>query len=350
MKLDSVVSLKAALNEELQRPAAITPHVFVRAGGPAARTASFAERIDAVHTRRPESASVALGVAPGKNSRDFRLGARVQVAGSAGRRLAEELVRRARGEADVRVVPDIRKRVRTPGWFRRRRRPLEAGVSCGHFQITAGTLGFVAEDQHAYYALSNNHVLANVNAGAPGDPVVQPGPDDHRAAQPVSPKTLIGVLDRYVPISFQRANVVDCAVAALLPDLQFYVGWTEAIPGVVRGVKPVSVADLGRPVSKAGRTTGVTRGTITQVNVDRLQVDLGDREEKIATFSDQIEVEGDDGRPFSDAGDSGSLIVDRDGYGRALLFAGGRDDQGRDLTFANLLSVVLQKLGVTLVL
>jgi hypothetical protein len=43
--------------------------------------------------------------------------------------------------------------------------------------------------------------------------------------------------------------------------------------------------------------------------------------------------------------------VDRNSYARALLFAGGSEEgTNRDLTFANLLTVVLQKLGVTLAL
>jgi len=353
MKLDSVLSLKEELSEAFVRGPLIVPRVFARAAGPAAsRSDAFAARLEGTHTRRPESAQVALGVASGKSARDYRLGARVQVAGRGGARLAGELSRRARGEADVRIVPRVAKRkAPRPSWFRARRRPLEAGLSVGHFAITAGTVGFIVEDRHAYYVLSNNHVLADVNHGEPGEPVVQPGPFDQRASRKVSERTLIGVLDRFVPISFLRSNVVDAALAALAPEMEFYAGWTEALPGVVRGAKPVTVGDLGRPVSKAGRTTGVTHGRITQVNVDRLRVDMGDEDqEKTALFSDQIEVEGDR-RSFSDGGDSGSLIVDRDGYARALLFAGGEEEgTGRDLTYANLLDVVLEKLGVTLVL
>jgi hypothetical protein len=178
---------------------------------------------------------------------------------------------------------------------------------------------------------------------------VQPGPLDIGRKKP-RPQHLVAVLDRFIPISFQRANVVDCAVAELLPDLEFFAGWTEALPGLVRGVKEVTVDDLGRPVAKAGRTTGVREGTITQVNIDRLGVDMGDLTERIALFSDQIEVEGTT-RAFSAGGDSGSLIVDTDGFARALLFAGGEEEgTGRDLTYANQLRTVLQKLGVELTL
>ena len=351
MRLDSVLELKQRLHALLATAAPSVPEPLARAAGPIARMEAFAGRLDAVHTRRPASVSVAFGVSAGRNARDFRLGARVQVAGPAARTLAERIRREAKGESDVRIVPHVRRRrAPTPAWFRKRRRPLEAGLSIGHFAITAGTLGAIVEDPDACYVLSNNHVLADVNRAAPGDPVVQPGPLDVRAGRAVSPATLVGVLDRFVPISFQRSNVVDCAVAELLPGIEFYAGWTEAIPGVVKGVAPVTLDDLGRPVAKAGRTTGVTRGRITQVNVDRLKVDMGDDgRPRIALFSDQIEVEGER-RAFSDGGDSGSLIVDGAGFGRALLFAGGEEEEtGRDLTYANALTTVLQKLGVGLV-
>ena len=85
--------------------------------------------------------------------------------------------------------------------------------------------------------------------------------------------------------------------------------------------------------------------------MDRLRVDMGDKEPRIALFSDQIEVEGTGSKAFSDGGDSGSLIVGTNGFAYALLFAGGPEEEtGRDLTYANQLHIVLQKLGVALAL
>ncbi len=40
---------------------------------------------------------------------------------------------------------------------------LGPGGSCGHYNISAGTLGGFVEDEDNYYILSNNHVLANSN-------------------------------------------------------------------------------------------------------------------------------------------------------------------------------------------
>jgi len=345
MRLTSVNNLKEELRSDPDLPMA-----FARRVGVKRVTRRFAARLDDAHVRQPKSADVAFGISKGKRKGDYLLSARIQIVRGA-RQLAENIVNRSRGECDVRIVRKVNKRQAPPAsYFRRRQRPLEAGLSTGVIipgVRHAGTLGFIVEDEDAYYALSNNHVYADVNQSQPGDPVTQPGTLDRTASQ----QTLIGVLDRYVPISFRRSNTVDCAVAEIFSDLEFWAGWTEALPGVVTGVRKVTVDDLGRTVRKAGRTTGVTEGTITSVSVDRLRVNMGTaRKPKIAQFSDQIEVIGKDGQMFSTSGDSGSLIVDNTGKAVALLFAGGADDDGVDITFANRIETVLSKLGVSLTL
>jgi hypothetical protein len=347
MKLASVRELKEELKQKPQ-----LPRVYAAAfATPRAMTAA----LDETHTRSPRHNLVSLGVAAGGSGRHFRLGIRIHVAERAkALAMAQELTRAARGECDLRIVPRVAKRVSpSPEWFAKRRRPLEAGISIGHFRITAGTLGFFVGDDDGVYILSNNHVLADVNRGQPGDPILQPGPYDERRARgrKLRQEDVVGVLDRFVPISFSRSNVVDCAIAEIFKDVERVDGRTRAIRKRVKGTKPVTVDDLHLPVFKAGRTTGITRGRITQVEVDRLRVDMGDgSRQRTALFSDQFEVEGPSPRRrFSAAGDSGSLIVDAQGFARGLLFAGGPDSRGNDLTYAGQIEVVLKKLGVTLV-
>ena len=67
-------------------------------------------------------------------------------------------------------------------------RPAPGGVSIGHINITAGTLGCLVKKNNEVFILSNNHVLANSNNGQIGDPILQPGkydggsyPNDHIA-------------------------------------------------------------------------------------------------------------------------------------------------------------------------
>ncbi len=55
-------------------------------------------------------------------------------------------------------------------------RPVPCGVSCGHVDITAGTIGAMAVlNNNRLVFLSNNHVLANENDAHKGDHIIQPG-------------------------------------------------------------------------------------------------------------------------------------------------------------------------------
>jgi len=92
---------------------------------------------------------------------------------------------------DVIQVGDLRPlQSRTDRW-----RPAPGGVSIGHYQITAGTLGCVVRDRNSgeRLILSNNHVLANSNDASPGDPILQPGPADGGQAA----NDRIGQLERF---------------------------------------------------------------------------------------------------------------------------------------------------------
>ncbi len=227
---------------------------------------------------------------------------------------------------------------------RMRLRPAPGGISVGHFRITAGTLGGLARGRTAprinrLMILSNNHVLANSNAAAIGDCVAQPGPIDGGRC----PADQVAVLERFVPINFAGgANVVDCATAWAWPDrvrreLMYISGGVTRLFRV--GATPVAAA-RGMLVGKSGRTTQLTRGTITAVGV-AINVNYGGR---IARFVDQIAIRAAAG-DFSRGGDSGSLIWTWDTR-RApvgLLFAGGGGT-----TFANRITRVLAALDIQL--
>ena len=57
-------------------------------------------------------------------------------------------------------------------------RPAPGGVSIGHINITAGTLGCLVLKGGELFILSNNHVLADSNQGKKGDAIIQPGKHD----------------------------------------------------------------------------------------------------------------------------------------------------------------------------
>ena len=92
-------------------------------------------------------------------------------------------------------------------------------------------------------------------------------------------------------------------------------------------------------VMKNGRTTQATQGVITAIGVNNVSVNYRPR---VAVFNNQIFIRGIGFSPFSQPGDSGSIIVTaqtRQPVG--LLFAGGPSH-----TVANALSDVIPALGI----
>lgn len=349
MHLDSAREVKAALLKEYMKPVVSTRALLER-GAVAARTAKkvsasqWALRTVAARSVAGVDAvqrSVALGVTR-KGPKDFSLAVRIQSRALEKNPMVEAFVQKAKGEADVRYVGRIVKR--QTSWTQERLRPLLIGGSIGHFRITAGTLGCFVRTRAATATriLSNNHVLADENAGRKGDTVLQPGRYDGGTKG----KDGVGTLHGFIRLSRTSTNFVDAALAALRDGIDFD-GTTLQGVGTLSGLGP-AVIDLDAPVAKVGRTTQDTRGRVTAFELDNLIVgyDIGN-----LRFDNQIEIEGAGEGPFSQGGDSGSVIVDADTQAVALLFAGG--DQGGSnnmgLTYANPIHTVLDELEVDLV-
>jgi hypothetical protein len=223
-----------------------------------------------------------------------------------------------------------------------RHRPLVAGISIGHRDITAGTLGyfarFVKASNDEVLILSNNHVLANVNKARRNDPIYQPGPFDGGTR-----RDSVARLARYVRMATdgRTANRVDAAVATVrnIPHQTRLLSLGVA-KGVVR-------ARLGTKVQKEGRTTGVTQGEVDDISVDTA-VGMDDFDPRIvAVFENQIRIMASaPSRIFSAGGDSGSLIITRPRKKAvALLFAGPQDNS---YTLANPIQAVLEELEISL--
>lgn len=219
---------------------------------------------------------------------------------------------------------------------RQRHRPVPGGVSVGldfhavHSRF-AGTLGVVVvdrEDQQRFYALSNNHVLADENRANRGAGVVQPGTlDGGRNTDRVAR------LARSVPLKFHnRRNWMDAAIAEF-----------DQPQGVDRSILEIGAPSgaarpsLGLLVRKSGRTTGLTEGVVRVVNFDVFSVQY---DQGLVRVDDVIVIEGIAG-PFSKPGDSGSAIVDPQGRVVALLFAGSDV-----VTFAIPIHRILRRLKV----
>jgi hypothetical protein len=190
---------------------------------------------------------------------------------------------------------------RTEEW-----RPAPGGVSIGHYNISAGTLGCIVYGVDGEpLILSNNHILADCNRGVLGDPILQPGPYD-------GGKNKIGELLNFVPIKAKN-NYCDAAVAR--PISKDLITNEILEIGVIDGVSSVKEGDV---IEKSGRSCGYKKakviGTGFSVTVDGYPFGA-------AVFEDQILTE-----PILIPGDSGSLgVITVDGKKKAfgLGFAGG---------------------------
>ena len=207
-----------------------------------------------------------------------------------------------------------------------RYRPALGGVSIGHYQITAGTLGCLVKDRKttAVFMLSNNHVLANSNNAKKNDPILQPGSYDGGK----KPKDTIGYLDKWIAIQFNnQVNFIDAALAK--PKNKSWVKPEILQIGIPTGH---GEAKLGIFVQKSGRTTGYTTGKIKDISATvKVQYD-----QKVALFQNQILTTA-----MSQGGDSGSLVLDQQKRAVGLLFAGSDV-----VTICNPISEVLKLLDV----
>jgi hypothetical protein len=97
-------------------------------------------------------------------------------------------------------------------------------------------------------------------------------------------------------------------------------------------------------VFKLGRTTGLTQGTVTAIEIDDIAVDY---DTSMLVFDNQIEITGMPGAPFSDAGDSGALVIDERLRAIGLIFCGNAAAMdGAGLTFANHLPKVMSAMDL----
>jgi hypothetical protein len=265
--------------------------------------------------------------------------------GRVGQAVAELLERRGR-DVDVRVIGPVRA-LETPP-FRQRLRPLVPGASVSLEEGGTGTIGgFVRHaGSDAVEILSNNHVLADENRGAPGAVVIQPGVVDGGTAA----EDRVGALASFVPIDLTGTNLVDCAVATVDDG----IGWSLATFDIYGGLTAVlDVSEQFPTVAKSGRTSGHTVGTVTAIELDNVMVGY---DSGVVRFDDQIEVAGTEDASFSAAGDSGSLVVTTEGgaSGAAavgLLFAGSETGgpSGHGLTYVNRVTAVIAALDVDLI-
>lgn len=226
-------------------------------------------------------------------------------------------------------------------------RPTPLGVSISNTPslpyIYAGTAGMRVRsfaDPNKKFILSNNHVLGSVgptlcpDTAAPGVWTLQPGTLDIGTDPGNSTFYRTGVFVKAVPLQTGTAaqNLVDAALSYTTTALT----GTEIL-NIGSPTVGYMMPTVGEAVTKSGRTTGVTNGTVSTVNLT-VRVNYGEGC-NVYTFVKQIEITPG---AFSSGGDSGSVILDtatRIPVG--LLFAGSSSS-----TIGNNIIAVYKNLGV----
>jgi hypothetical protein len=200
-----------------------------------------------------------------------------------------------------------------------KQRPIVGGISAAHNQVTAGTIACFCrsrlpqENRDVVYALSNNHVFANINRAQPGEGIYQASPLDGGTQSDEFAKFARSV---NLILGGTTPNRVDAAIVEVSPEIacRFEVCGIGAITGIQSGKD-------GALVRKHGRTSGYTEGRISDVSYDSLISIDSNNPAVVALFHDQIRIERTD--PFTHfalPGDSGSLVVSKDRQTAVGLF------------------------------
>jgi hypothetical protein len=229
----------------------------------------------------------------------------------------------------------------------------------------SGTLGALVEDANKrQYLVSNNHVLAKSDHASLGDTIVQPGLIDNNCTPLGNGAGLqpVASLSGWLPLSSKQTNA-DAAIAQVTSSIMDASGsilelgsrqadgtLAAAPPGISSTGGKGENAWLDMKVAKSGRTTGLTCGGVSAVDLD-VTVDYfldcaETRPYLTKTFTHQL---GLSGNQFSDAGDSGALVVDAaNAEPVGVYFAGGTDLSGVSQGVANPAPDVLNELGAQL--
>ena len=200
-------------------------------------------------------------------------------------------------------------------------RPAIPGCSVATPGRQPGTFGCVVRDTStagSYYILSAAHVIANSTFDPLGLPVFQPGGS-------AEPGSVIGILTRWGALQFTPdtfPNLFDAAVARVQKE---HV--RPEIHGIGRPRGVTTTYAKGTKVRKCGTTTGVTYGVVEDPNYHCYfyYTDPSGNTHR-AGFQQQIlcvATPQNGHRPFSEGGDSGSVVLDDEDRVVGLIVGAG---------------------------
>lgn len=205
---------------------------------------------------------------------------------------------------------------------------VRSGGPGGHHALMAvggyGTIGGFAGDLYSnlILAVSNNHVFAEVNRAQIGDELFD------------EQQTAFGRLHRYRPLAAPpQVNDLDGAVGSIYADRRRLAPRGMRVTGIGTPV-------LGMQVQKWGAKTGHTVGRIRSI---RATPTVNYKGVGAFDFRAALRIVGTDG-PFSEPGDSGSLVLDGGGGVVGIVFAG---DTNGTFSLANPVGALTGGLGIT---
>ncbi|MCL4525182.1 MAG: S1 family peptidase [Gammaproteobacteria bacterium] len=190
-------------------------------------------------------------------------------------------------------------------------------ITCGSSiglggSLGVGTLGVLLRINDELFGLSNNHVIGRCSYAESGHPVLAPGNLD------ISPNILIhpfsiGIYEASAPMvnglptTVDISGNLDAAVMGIVDPnkVSALQGSFYVTPGIVAPLTD------GMSVQKVGRTTGHTQGVITGkvAGAQSVLYTVPELQQQFTVFFNEAWIaEGVNGA-FSDAGDSGSLVV-----------------------------------------
>ena len=233
--------------------------------------------------------------------------------------------------------------------------PVQLGTSGGDaFDIAngfccGGTSGSLVSIGGVQYVLSNNHVFegdripgGNGRVSMNGDAILQPGLIDVGCVASGAQTIATLVLKNSLP-----GSNVDCAVGQVVPGMVDNKGRILEIGTISKA--PVAAA-INQRVKKSGRTTGLTKSTVSGLNATisvAYPNECAGGTAFTKTFTGQILVNSPVGNVFIGPGDSGSLMVEgknKNPHPVGLLYA-----SGTGVAIAQPIQEVLNFLGATMV-
>ncbi|MPQ44955.1 hypothetical protein [Clostridium tarantellae] len=196
--------------------------------------------------------------------------------------------------------------------FCSRKRPIQAGYSVGVYgDPFTGTLGAIVfgNKKNTPYILSNNHVLADDNKYEKGTYILQPAAGFGGNYYHNVIATLTLAIKQY--FDGVTINYTDAAIAEIFYKMEY----DTSIPYIGK-IKGVAKAYPTMAIRKTGATTGYTTGHVgtTFLKLNTTTEDGGTYLMENQIFANRM----------SEAGDSGSVVVDNNNNAVGLLMGANK--------------------------